>query len=103
MIMMITSIPICRQHFQWGMERSKESRVLRRKECVLKVMKMVLANLEAQDREVMNEMKSEAFDLLRVCNTFEVELGSLFYGNNRSSKKIVGEREACRLTVTYHC
>ena len=60
-----------------GMERSKESRDLRRKECVLKVMKMILANLEAQDREVMSEMKSEAFDLLRVCNKFEAELGSL--------------------------
>ena len=60
-----------------GMEKTKEGRDLRRKECVLKVMKMILANLEAQDREVMNEMKSEAFDLLRLFNKFETELSQL--------------------------
>ena len=60
-----------------GMESSKGKRDLRRKECVLKVMKMILSNLEAQDKEVMNELKSEAFDLMRVCDKFEAELAQL--------------------------
>ena len=60
-----------------GMERSKEVRDRRRKECVLKVMKMILANLEAQDNEVMSQMKSDACDLLRVCNKSEAELDQL--------------------------
>ena len=71
-----------------GMERSKEVRDRRRKECVLKVMKMILANLEAQDKEVMSQMKSEAFDLLRVCNKSEAELDELSSALSNSEEDI---------------
>ena len=70
-----------------GMERSKEVRDRRRKECVLKVMKMILANLEAQDKEVMSQMKSEAFDLLRVCNKSESDLDELSFTLNDISEE----------------
>ena len=59
------------------MEKSKKARDLRRKEFVLKVMKMVLANLETLDNEVMSEMKSEAFDLMRACSKSEAALAEL--------------------------
>ena len=38
---------------------------------------MVLANLETLDNEVMSEMKSEAFDLVRACSKSEAALAEL--------------------------
>ena len=60
-----------------NMESSKKSRDLKRKEIVLREMKLILAKLDEEDKKVMGELKSEAFDLIRECSKFEEELGRI--------------------------
>ena len=53
------------------MENSKKGRDMKRKEILLREMKLILAKLDEEDKRVMGELKSEAFDLIRVSNKYE--------------------------------
>ena len=67
-----------------NMENSKKDRDKRRKEILLKEMKIILAKLDQEDKTVMGELKGEAFDLLRLSHKFEEELQSLAASDLRS-------------------
>ena len=54
-----------------SMENSKKGREVKRKEILLREMKLILAKLDEEDKRVMGELKSEAFDLIRVSNKYE--------------------------------
>ena len=54
-----------------SMENSKKGRDMKRKEILLREMKLILAKLDEEDKRVMGELKSEAFDLIRVSNKYE--------------------------------
>ena len=54
-----------------SMENSKKGRDVKRKEILLREMKLILAKLDEEDKRVMGELKSEAFDLIRVSNKYE--------------------------------
>ena len=57
-----------------NMENSKKDREKRKKEILLREMKLILAKLDEEDKKVMGELKGESMDMLRLCNKFEEEL-----------------------------